>query len=388
MEKLFLSSNKIKEITKHMLVGLERLHLLDVVHNEIVFINRDFMAEGYQNILFISSEKDFFCCFGPQVQCSVMSTKSCGHNLPKAVSFMLWSFGFIGISTSGISLVANARKLIHHPHVNKTTSKTYKYVTLVIILSSLLLFQTFLCITTLDSIYGDSYKYNKIVQQSLVCHLICLLFLFASFSNIVFVTVLALVRFWIVHYPFKAKLAATSTMRDILLRIFVLLVICSISITTLLSIFNNNVIMSHVCIPVSPHKGVIWNKVVAIFLICLAVLCSISLPILYCKIFLKVRRQKTLMTLIGASKQTDKVALKAILASIFTFLTWIPTSMVFIATQVVEKQEKTEDLLSWTIALVLPIAFLAYPLLLSEDVLKFVQRYTCFSKIAHRNPPG
>ncbi len=370
---LNLIYNKVTHLKRCHMFGLLSLALLKIGQNSIVHVDLDLFQDITRHRIFVISDKNMFCCLGKEIKCSAGLLTSCHSVLSNQMSLALWTISVLGICTSVFFLFSD---LVFIFYGLKHSSITYKWITSATSINSVLFFLVLLVIAVIDGRFGTSFIFHKKdFQQSTICHSICLVFLFSCFANIFLVSLMAGVRYRIIHDPFKARTD------HLFFSPFVILALASIFtssalLTSLFSYFNEFTIVSKLCLPITSANRVVLGNEISIVFVCIAIVSSFSLPLCYFKIITEVTKESKKLSLTSVSKSQCSLVANVSLPCIIHGSSWVPLSVVLIVKVAIVKSEIGDQLLPWTIATVLPISFGLHPLLLGaksfqSDCAKF-----------------
>ncbi len=127
----------------------------------------------------------------------------CGKLLPIWASFAFWFLGFIGLP---VNFVLFVHQQLQRKKNVKNVTNPLRWLFSVLSFSSFMFFNCDPGLASSDIYFGSPYKINEnSFQKSIVCHLICFVFLFSCFTSLVMQTILATLRYLVVHCPFKAQ---------------------------------------------------------------------------------------------------------------------------------------------------------------------------------------
>ncbi len=364
IEKLILAENKLIYLESCFFSSLLKLRLLDLMNNPIAFVPADIFDHMMENSIVVLSSLNVFCCFRQTVKCGAKESQPCISMLkPPFVTFVLMSIGLFGISLNAISLLYNVQQLKYHPKPslpNQNTKKSYNIFALSISASYLLFCIMILAVASASIHFGDSFATNTFEwRKSILCSFISFLFIFYSVASTIYMTILAVSRYSVVHFPLESKFKQTSFSAKISGHTLSAVIIYSIVSSTLNFTLNDHELDTILCLPV--NHTIVSTATISL-LVFVETILAFVLIFLYYKIVQKVSAQALNIESKSPSKQTS-TAMKAALACMINFVCWIPTSSIFVYILIAETYP--QELLVGALSVAMPINPLFYPILLN-----------------------
>ncbi len=194
--------------------------------------------------------------------------------------------------------------------------------------------------------------------------------MFSSHLNLIF---LAFSRFDVVEYPLESKctdlLFVRKTSTGIALVAFLAALVTTLFIWVETYVTKSAGLMT-LCTPfVDPTQQVIMTKIVCCLFICGTFCTILFVAITYLRLFISLKlSQDKLKESVSKEKSNKPIIFQTVTTSVANLLCWIPSGTIYIVLMFLKKYPI--ELVSWTMAIFMPINSVVNPVLFSVGILR------------------
>ncbi len=360
-----ISHNTLGSLRLCTFTQVKNLVALYIQGNPILHISLD-LFNGHKNLSIIFTDNFPICCAATyqelHLNCNATPQwpSSCGDLLSMPamkvfnilLSLCILTLNLLSIFSCIFSILLDDKR---------------SYMILVLGINSIdMLYGIYMMVIAIvDLHYSGTYfiSYMK-WQSSIVCHIMAALSLFSLMSSCSLLNILTFSRLMVVIYPFdsrfkRTKLPLYCLMGNVVLCIF----LAGISLMSYV-LTVGNLQPSSLCTLIGNP-----NNSTALFIITLAMsLLQITAVCGVITMYVLLYKYATLSTpevqASSKQKQSTKILQKVILAGTINVLTWVPSSIIYLTSLVLDRYPTS--MITWSIILLNPLNNLANPLLLNS----------------------
>ncbi len=370
---LDLSDNNLTDLSKYSITNATNILYLLLVNNPMK--NLEMKALEVHSIYLIQGNHHSICCNHIAVRCTSTKVGSCRDLLPTSILKTLFPPVYVcvlGFNTLSITTNIFAMWKQHSSQIcprNKPKKRAWPYN---LIVSSIhvtdILYGVYLLIIWYgDLLYRSTYAINKSTwTNSILCSLAIIVILVFSILSPLLAVYLSLSRFVVVKYPFSWTCKSVKFTYKILLVLVSGVLFCTAVIDTIFQIMCESVM--GLCLPFAHPEYASCPFITFITLFVAVVLVSAVLLVatVHIAICLILKESKQISK--GNASNIYNVTLQMILLSVSTTSSWIPSSLIFSISLFLHNP--SNELLVWTVVLILPLNCVVNPIVVSFFLLR------------------
>ena len=369
---LNLSRNNIKELKQCHVSGLTDLKFLDLSFNQVFFIDIDLFYSLNHNHIYIKSSIETFCCFASNIHCSVEKDTMCSHLLANSVLFYFLSMSITGTVSNVFVMIRNVIYVVHTPlgPAKNYLKRTYTLLVMSTQMSSIFICMMILQVSFADISFGDSFPFKKVIWvQSPFCLVICFFFYLSIISNVSSIQLVAVSRSMVVLFPLESKFKNWSFMLRVITQMYLVELTISSVMTFAVSLLGSDRMPMDMCWPVGKLQNTILSTINFLLLFVTTLTSLASVPFLYARIVCHVNEQHVKTAFNCEKSKRKSIAAKAILACVFHLICYLPLSVALVVPFAADSCH--EELTVWSVAVILTLNSLIYPVFLEDNLKKF-----------------
>ncbi len=364
---LVLSQNRLPTLKKCHFEHLTKLFCVNLLQNSIKTVERDIFGHSSQNIIVQSNNPAILCsAYRSRFSNLCYNSDYCFNMLAtKPIQFISWVIGFVGVIINILILLHNAEKSPMFVQIACLCASHFLFLAILVELAST------------DAYFGDMFAIFKLEwKDRVLCQCLQFQYYFSNWSGDCSLIILAVSRYMVVYYPLESRFKNVSFMVKVISLQLGSVFAASILVTIISVVLYDQGATSDLCLPFGMKNSVVFPKVIVTVSAVLGLVCCISVPCLYWKLYHKIKFDKKQIS----SSQSDKYLLSVKFQSLVEIVTnticWLARTILILF--VIFGENYPDVLPLWTLALVIPVKTLIFPIILDTKFKEIL--LPCFTK--------